>query len=182
MPSTLPEVQETYDVCLPPRGFYLSDITWTDHIWGNELSLAEAQTCVADGDPQIGVATGAPFRAFLGVNLTYVGEKYNHPLRFYAIYQDQGGVQVSAAYDLVYLAGDAGSQPPPYPERYVRFDLVCGDPDAIPRLKGWTGRIGVYRVSTSFRPGMLARFWFVLWGSAAGETGERMLLLFADVP
>ena len=110
------------------------------------------------------------------------GEKYNHPLRFYAIHQDRGGVQVRAAYDLVYLAGDSGSQPPPYPERYVRFDLVCGDPDAIPRLKGWTGRIGVYRVSTSFRPGMLARFWFVLWGSAAGETGERILLLFADVP
>ena len=178
--STLAEVQETYDVCAFPTGLELEDTVWTDHIWGGVLSLVEAHTCVEDGDPQIQVATGTPFRLVLGDSLS-VGVGNSTPLRVYAIYEDQGAAQVRAAYDLILAGVDAGAVPP-FPEHYARLDLVCGDPDAIPRLKGWTGRIGVSLNRMVSGSTTVQRHRFALWGTADGETGERGLWFVANLP
>lgn len=166
---TLPEVQETYDVCDFPTGSARSDTTWTTDIRTTAvLSLVEAHTCVPDGDPQIRVPTGARFRIAVGMK----PHSYNSqpPFRIYAIYEDQGAAQVVAGYDFNVTVGDAGT-PPPFPEHYVSLDLVCGDPDAIPRFKGWTGRLGVFHTwvasISGLRTDMLAKYAF--WGSAAGE-------------
>jgi hypothetical protein len=103
------------------------------------------------------------------------------PLRIYAIYEERGAAQVRAAYDLVLLGPDAGTLPP-YPERYARLDLACGDPDAIPWLKGWTGRIGVSHTRVASGSSLVTALKFAFWGSASGETGERGLWFIADMP
>ena len=180
--ATLPEVQETYDLCEFPTGSAATDVTtWVDHFWDGTLSLVDAHTCVEDGDPRIRVATGTPFRGVLAANPATSG-RFRPPLRIYAIHQELGAAQVRAAYDLSLLSPDAGTLPP-YPERYVRLDLVCGDSDAIPRLKGWTGRIGLSRTQVwTGGDSWVLRLKFALWGSAAGETGERGLWFVANLP
>lgn len=180
MPRTLAEVQETYGVCQFPTGSALSDTTWVDGVWGGTVSLMEAHTCVEAGDPQKGMALGVPFKFVLGPDPLY-SRASGIPLRIYAIHEDHGAVRVRAAYDLISLAPDVRALPP-YPEHYLRLDLVCGDPDAIPRLKGWTGRIGWSENWVLSGQDFLLLEQYVLWGSAAGETGERALRFVLNLP
>jgi hypothetical protein len=180
MPSDLAEVQETYDVCLQTSFPTVSDMIWLDHLEGWTLRFVQAHTCVDPGDSRIGTAIGSAVRMVLGVNVKSRVYPYTIPQRIYAIRMVNGSSEVRAAYDLSYLVSITNAIPA-YPERYLRIDQVCGDPDAIPALNGWTGRIGFpLPIVLSTQP-FLARYTFWLLGSAAGESTERALLYSVDL-
>jgi len=177
----LAEVNEIYGVCDFPTGLR-TETTWMrDLTTTGNLLLVDAYTCVADDDPRVWSATGAQFKIILSESQHSFA--YRGPYRIYAIFQDHGASEVRAAYDLSVTLDDGGVLPPPFPEHYARLDLVCGDPDAIPAFKGWTGRIGMSQTSVSVSNGYTeTRMKYSLWGTSAGLTGDRALWLITDHP
>jgi hypothetical protein len=196
MPADQLAVPDTHGVCMPPAGKSMSDVGWVYGMPSGMGTIAQdglkvlssVTTCTdfPDGGDGSGSPVGTPIKAVLAVESGSWGPS-DGSQRLFAIYEDSSGARLQAAYDLTFIQAKYKNGLPPYPEPYFRLSPACGSADAIPFLKGWTGRIGLVKPPfTYLRPNgeRYSRSEVVLWGSAEGEsqtkafsfTSERLIL------
>lgn len=179
-------VPDTYGVCIPPAGKSMSDVAWLYAMPIGRGTLAQdglkvlssVVTCtdLADAGDVSGAPAGTPVKAILAAKPESSRPTDVTPQRVFAIYEDSSGARVQAAYDLTYIQSKYTNNLPPYPERYFRLSPACGSADAIPFLKGWTGRIGkILSMETRLRPNgeRYNHTEIVLFGSAEGESQAK---------
>lgn len=187
-------VSDTYGVCIPPAGKSMSDVGW---LYGMPVGngtiaqdglmvLSSVATCTdfADAGDVSGSPTGTPIKAILAPKPESSRPTDVTPQRVFAMYEDSSGARLQAVYDLTFIQAKYTNNLPPYPERYFRLSPACGSSDAIPFLKGWTGRIGLIRsLATVIKPDgkRYNRTELVLFGSAEGESQAKAFWFTNDL-
>jgi hypothetical protein len=194
MPADQIAVPDTYGVCIPPAGKSMSDVAWSYAMPAGRGTIAQdglkvlssVVTCtdLADAGDVSGSPTGTPIKAILAVKPESPRPTEVTPERVFVIYEDSSGARVQAVYDLTFLQANYRYGLPPYPEPYFRLSPACGSADAIPFLKGWTGRIGhILSLATVIKPDgkRYNRTEMVLFGSAEGESQAKAFWFTNDL-